>query len=93
MTDHKEILKTYNAWRRDETGGKTLEDFGITPKMVGEAIDAVLLEAQRYAWLRDSYHGFEHYRADKTRPGAFEREIDDQISVQSWQPKGRPGNG
>lgn len=51
MTDHKEILRTYNSCRRDETGGKTLEDFGITPKMVGEAIDAVLKDAERYEWL------------------------------------------
>jgi hypothetical protein len=37
-----EILRTYNEWRRDRTGNLTLEDFGITPRMIGEALDAVI---------------------------------------------------
>lgn len=39
---HIEILRIYNDWRRDRTGNRTLEDFGITPRMIGEALDAVI---------------------------------------------------
>ena len=53
MTDHKQILRTFNAWRRDEVGDRTLEDFGITPRMIGEALDAVIKDAERYRQLRD----------------------------------------
>lgn len=35
-------------------------------------------DAARYRWLRDHYHGFEHYRA-KWMDGVFEREIDAAI--------------
>lgn len=70
MADHKEILKTYNAWRRDEIGGKTLEDFGITPKMVGEAIDAVL--------------GFVYWQAECLKKGfEYVRDSDDHYVVAS----------
>ena len=50
---HIEILRTYNDWRRDMVGEKTLEDFGITPRMIGEALDAVIRDAERYRQLRD----------------------------------------
>lgn len=51
-----EILRTYNAWRRDEVGDRTLEDFGITPKMVGEAIDALI---NGYVMQRDALEHIE----------------------------------
>jgi hypothetical protein len=51
-----EILRTYNDWRRDRTGNRTLEDFGITPRMIGEALDAVIKDAERYQWLRAYAH-------------------------------------
>jgi len=43
---HIEILRTYNNWRRDMVGEKTLEDFGITPRIIGEALDAVIKDAE-----------------------------------------------
>ena len=46
-----EILRTFNDWRRDRTGNRTLEDFGITPRMIGEALDAVIKDAERLDWL------------------------------------------
>ena len=46
-----EILRTLNNWRRDRTGNLTLEDFGITPRMIGEALDAVIKDAERYEFL------------------------------------------
>jgi hypothetical protein len=46
-----EILRTYNDWRRDRTGNRTLEDFGITPRMIGEALDAVIKDAERIEYL------------------------------------------
>ena len=55
MTDHKQILRTFNAWRRDEVGDRTLEDFGITPRMIGEALDAVIKDAERYQKLKDAW--------------------------------------
>lgn len=48
-----EILRTFNNWRRDMVGEKTLEDFGITPRMIGEALDAVIKDAEMYRQLRD----------------------------------------
>lgn len=52
---HVEILRTFNDWRRDRTGNLTLEDFGITPRMIGEALDAVIKDAERweYAYRHD----------------------------------------
>lgn len=50
---HIEILRTYNNWRRDMVGEKTLEDFGITPRMIGEALDAVIKDAERIDILAD----------------------------------------
>lgn len=45
---------TYNDRRRDRAGSRTLEEFGITPTMIGEALDAVIKGAERYEWLRQS---------------------------------------
>jgi hypothetical protein len=53
---HIEILRTFNNWRRDMVGEKTLEDFGITPRMIGEALDAVIRDAERYQWVRDQHN-------------------------------------
>lgn len=50
-----EILRTFNDWRRDMVGEKTLEDFGITPRMIGEALDAVIKDSERYQWVRDQH--------------------------------------
>jgi len=33
-------------------------------------------DAERFRWLRDQCHLFEHYRSMKWRPDAFEQEID-----------------
>ena len=52
---HIEILRTFNNWRRDMVGEKTLEDFGITPSMIGEALDAVIKDAERYQKLKDAW--------------------------------------
>ena len=49
-----EILRTFNAWRRDEVGDRTLDDFGITPRMIGEALDAVIKDAERYRWITEN---------------------------------------
>lgn len=46
MTDHIKTLRTYNDWRNDRTQNRTLEDFGITPRMITEAIDSVLDELE-----------------------------------------------
>ena len=48
---HIEILRIYDDWRRDRTGNRTLEDFGITPSMIGEALDAVIKDARCFKWL------------------------------------------
>ena len=53
-----EILRTYNDWRRDRTGNRTLEDFGITPRMIGEALDAVIKDAERMEWLESAWGGY-----------------------------------
>ena len=52
---HIEILRTFNNWRRDMVGEKTLEEFGITPSMIGEALDAVIKDAERYQKLKDAW--------------------------------------
>lgn len=52
-----EILRQYNAWRRDDTGElPTLDDLGIPPRMIGEALDIVLnlVEQQCAQAARDS---------------------------------------
>lgn len=68
---HIEILRTYNDWRRDRTGNRTLEDFGITPRMIGEALDAVIKDAERWKWLEGSADGatweYIGYQADMLR--------------------------
>lgn len=68
---HIEILRTYNNWRRDMVGEKTLEDFGITPRMIGEALDAVIKDAERWKWLEGSADGatweYIGYQADMLR--------------------------
>ena len=53
-----EILRTFNNWRRDMVGEKTLEDFGITPRMIGEALDAVIKDAERMGWLESAWGGY-----------------------------------
>lgn len=52
-----QILRAYNAWRRDDTGElSTLDELGITPRMIGEALDTVLnlVEQQGAQMARDS---------------------------------------
>lgn len=46
-----EILRIYNAWRQDKTNGRVPEDYGITPRMITEALDAVVMDAERYEFL------------------------------------------
>ena len=53
-----EILRTFNDWRRDRTGNRTLEDFGITPRMIGEALDAVIKDAERLDWFDMECEGY-----------------------------------
>lgn len=45
-------------------------------------------EAARYRWLRDHYHGFEHYRKSTGTTTSFENEIDQQIAAMSEQSGG-----
>lgn len=47
-------------------------------KLEAEA-QALRADAERYRWLRDKCHLFEHYRAMKWRPDAFEAEIDNAM--------------
>lgn len=49
-----EILRIYNAWRQDKTNGRVPEDYGITPRMITEALDAVVRDAARYEHLLEN---------------------------------------
>ncbi|XAI95198.1 hypothetical protein [Leptolyngbya phage Lbo-JY16] len=57
-----EILCIYNDWRQDKTNGRVPEDYGITPRMITEALDAVVRDAGRYEHLLEnsvSSYGYE----------------------------------
>lgn len=49
-----EILRIYNDWRQDKTNGRVPEDYGITPRMITEALDAVVRNAGRYEHLLEN---------------------------------------
>lgn len=43
-----DVLKRYNAWRRDRTGERTMDDYGLTPREIGHAVDvAIAVLAER----------------------------------------------
>ncbi|TRO24853.1 hypothetical protein EQ826_15440 [Ectopseudomonas mendocina] len=50
---HIEILRFFNKWRRGDAESGALDAAGITPQMIGQAIDACIADAERYQWLRD----------------------------------------
>ncbi len=51
--NHIEILRFFNKWRRGAAESGALDAAGITPQMIGQAIDACIADAERYQWLRD----------------------------------------
>lgn len=55
--------------------GDTLRLMAECERLRGE-LEAIKPDAERYQWLRDHYHGFEHYRTMKHRPNALRDEID-----------------
>ena len=85
---HIEILRTYNDWRRDMVGEKTLEDFGITPRMIGEALDAVINDARCFQWLLnqgDSCQWMNILRVDPDDFDSLEKAIDAAMAKESRQ--------
>ena len=47
MNNHLETLKTFQKWRRgDHELSQTLEDMGVTPKGIGEALDWAISELE-----------------------------------------------
>ena len=49
-------------------------------------VDGLVKNAARYEWLRDHYHGFEHYRKSTGTVANLDREIDEQIAaISTWR--------
>ena len=49
-------------------------------------VEGLVKNADRYEWLRDHYHGFEHYRKSTGTVANLDREIDEQIAALSaWR--------
>lgn len=51
MTDHLEILRQHNAWRRGE-----LDEYPHTPTEIGQAIDAAIAECEQARKAKESSH-------------------------------------
>ena len=51
---HIEILRFFNKWRRGDAESGALDAAGITPQMIGQAIDACVADAERYQHLLEN---------------------------------------
>lgn len=49
---HIEILRFFNKWRRGDAESGALDAAGITPQMIGQAIDACIADAERWRFVR-----------------------------------------
>lgn len=48
-------------------------------------------DAERYRWLKEQWHGFQHYRDSTGTVANVDREIDEAIAVCNWKPMAKEG--